>query len=193
MEDPKTGGLTWSRTSILIFPTLNVASKTEAGRTYLDFSALRAKITFSPALKLPSHFTLTAWVQTPGPTNAAAIWQGSGGDYLTIKETEIIYWSARTEKFGFWAQTTEPIRGWHHVALVGNGRKVQAFLDGKPLAATEDLDMADVSTVGNHRSADADHRNMAAGIDEQFLFTKSLSAPEVVTVMTSSQPPEVKR
>jgi hypothetical protein len=141
---------------------------------------------------LSSHFTLAAWVQTPGPTKAAAIWQGAGGDYLTIKENQILYWTARTGKWGVWAQSTEAITGWHHVALVANGHKVQAFLDGKPLAVVDELDLPDLSTIGNHRSADADHEFMAAGIDEQLFFARGLTAPEITTVMNATKPGATK-
>jgi hypothetical protein len=193
MDDVKTGGLTWSRGALHIFPSSPVVSKSEDGSTYLDFSAQHAKLTLSPPYKLGARFTLLAWVQLPGASEGAAIWQGAGGDYLTVKKTQVLYWTARTGTWGVWAGTKEPLTGWHHVAVVVTGKKAQAFLDGTPLATVENLDVNEVSTIGNHRSPTQDHHFMAAGIDEQLFISASLTAQEIVTVMNATKPPAAKR
>jgi hypothetical protein len=192
MDDVKTGGLTWSRGATHIYPSPTVVSKSEGGATYLDFSAPHSKLTFSPAYKVGTRFSLAAWAQLPGASEGAAIWQGAGGDYLTVKKTQVLYWTGRTGTWGVWAQTKEPLTGWHHVALVVSGRKVQAFLDGTPLAVVEDLDLNDLSTVGNHRSPAGDHQFMAAGIDEQLFISASLTPQEIVSVMNATRRPGAK-
>lgn len=193
MDSLETGGLTWSRTPMAVRATPQVVVKMEQGRTFLDFSANKAAVTFTPPLKLGIHFTLAAWVQLPAPQNNGKIWSGSGGEILYVREKKVAYWPASVNKEVAWAESTEPLRGWHHVAVVVDGRKAQAYLDARPLAAVHDMDIKDLYIVGNQREEQNRHRCMAAGIDEQYLFARSLTDKEIAALMNLNKPLQVPR
>jgi hypothetical protein len=75
----------------------------------------------------------------------------------------------------------EPRRG-------GFGRnKTQAFLNGTPLEVIKKNISSNLITVGNHPDSQHHHWMMAGGIDEQYVFTRPLSADEIKKLMVFSQ------
>ena len=104
---------------------------------------------------------------------------------LTILPASLNSWIAGKE--GTYAKTASPLTGWHHVAVVSDGNKTQAFLDGIPLDPVKGTVSSDLQTIGNHPDSLYDKR-MAGGIDEQYIFSRPLTADDIKKVMALSQP-----
>ena len=190
MEAKLPGGLTWSRTPIGVGTSDLVEAKEADGRKYLDFSVKGSVARFNPPLKMGAGGTICAWVKLPGPTSHALVWQGPTGDYLRVDGKKICCWSAATTKFEDFAEATEILTGWHHLALVKTGKKVQAFMDGKPLAVVTSMVFEELTHMGNHKDLDD---QMVPGIDEQYIFRKALTPAEVTAVMEFSKKEAGKR
>ena len=102
-----------------------------------------------------------------------------------VLPSSLDYWTGG--KGGTYAKTAAPLTGWHHVAVVSDGNKTQAFLDGTPLDAVKASVSGDVKTIGNHPNSQHHHWMMAGGIDEQYFFSRPLSPDEIKKLMAFSQ------
>ncbi|HEX8296008.1 MAG TPA: LamG-like jellyroll fold domain-containing protein [Chthoniobacteraceae bacterium] len=185
MDDTAKGCLAWSRKPISVSATSQVAIRNENGRSYADFRQPGARLAFNPPLELGRRFTLAAWVEAPAPKNHGAIWHG-GGALLMLLPASLDYWTAG--KGGTYAKTASPITGWSHVSVVSDGNKTQAFLNGIPLDPVKAIVSGDLKSVGNHPDSKHHHWMMAAGIDEQYIFSRPLTPEDIKKLMAFSQP-----
>ena len=187
MDDTAKGCLAWSRKPISVTATSEVEIKEADGRRYADFSRSGACLVFDPPLDLGRHYTLTAWVQAPAPPKKGAIWHGAGG-LLFLGDKELSYWVATTKVGGDYAKTAAPLAGWMHVAVVADGSKTQAFLNGTPLDSVKGIVSQNLITVGTHPEAQLHDLMRAAGIDEQYFFSRNLSPDEIKRLIILTQP-----
>ena len=187
MDSTDLGGLTWSRTPIKL-ESAHLAVKEADGHRYLDFSAKGSHIIFQSDYPAKPKSTLTAWVLLPAASANGVIWFDRHGEILTISKTHLAYWVNDKVRSLSWAEASETITGWHHVALVHDGRQTQAFLDAKPLATTDILKELHLVTIGNHAYPNLRDERMAAGIDEQLFFSRAFTADEIATVMNFTKP-----
>jgi hypothetical protein len=187
MDETEKGCLAWSRKPIAVKTAGPLKIKEADGRTYADFSEKGARLVFDPPLELGTRFTLAGWIQAPAPGKNGAIWQGSGG-LLFLKPQALTYWHKKTAADGIYAKTAAPLNGWLHVAVICDGTKTQAFLNGTALDSVPGIVSHNLITVGNHPSSQHHDWMMAAGIDEQFIFSRNLTVDEIKKVMSFSQP-----
>jgi hypothetical protein len=185
MDDTAMGCLAWSRKPMQVRATGELVIREQDGRKYADFSKAGARLIFDPALELGKHFTLAAWLEAVAPGKHGVIWHGTGA-LLFLLPNSLEYWVSN--KGGVYGKTAEPLAGWHHVAVIFDGKKTQAFLDASPLEAYSGSVSGDLKTVGNHPENQHQHWMMAAGIDEQFFFDRPLSAEEIKKLMEFSGP-----
>lgn len=187
MDDTANGCLGWSRKPLKVVASGDVQIKNDGFRKYADFTQKGARLVFDPPFDLGRPYTLAAWVLAPAPQKHGVIWHGSGA-LMVILPNELQYWVASTNKAGIYARTGTPLNGWVHVAVTYDGNKTQAFLNGIELDAVKGAVTSNLTTIGNHPSAEHQHWMMANGIDEQFIFGRALNANEIKRLMQFSQP-----
>lgn len=188
MDSTERGGLRWSRKPIDVSASSKIAIRTEAGRTYADFNATGAKLSFSPPLELGRRYTLAGWVQTPVPQHHGVVWHGNGGTFLFVQKQSLDYWDGDANKGGVYARTAAPLAGWLHLAVVCDGNTTTAYLNGAPLDAAKGSLARELRTIGNSPDAQHHHWMMAGGLDEHFIFDRPLTAVELKRLMEFSQP-----
>ena len=188
MDTTARGGLRWSRKPIEVTASSKITIRTEGGRTYADFNATGAKITFDPPLELGRRYTLAGWVQTPVPQNHGVVWHGSSGTFLFLQKQSLHYWDGAANKGGVYAKTADPLAGWLHLAVVCDGNKTTAYLNATPLDAAKGSLSRDLRVIGNSPDTQHHHWMMAAGLDEHFIFDRPLSAEEIKRLMLFTQP-----
>jgi len=189
LDSTAKGGLAWSDRPIGVYATPQVVMKQQGGRTYTDFTQQGACLMFDPPLELDHYFTIAAWVQTPTPHNNGLIWQGDGC-LLYLKATTLNYWLAKENKAGVYARTGAPLHGWVHVAVVGDGIHTQCFLNGNPLDSVDEVVSPNIISEGSHFQQKHQAWMMAAGISEQYLYSRCLTAEEIKKLMDFSAPPQ---
>ncbi len=154
--------------------------------TYTDFSAQGARLIFKPPLRLASHYTIMAWIQAPTPRNHGDIWHGSGkGCVLFIGANLLGHLFIDNE--APYAQTKTSLNGWYHMAITSDGYQTQCFLNGTPLDIAKGLISDDLGYEGSSPYPEFDDKTRCAGIDEQYIFNRILTADEIKQVMDFSK------
>lgn len=150
-------------------------------------------VTDRPALNADGAVTVSAWISPSSwPTR---VWQGSiiAKDSWGSEDAGYVLRGGADGQISFvvalngrftdvQTTTTVPTSGWHHVAGVYDGEKLQIFIDGTVQATRAATGQITPSTgtpvvVGNHPSDST--RRFSGGIDEARVYTRALSATEI--------------
>jgi len=127
----------------------------------------------------------------PTPHKHALIWQGSKGNgcALFVSDTGFYGWNGESEQQVTMGHIPGELEGWHHLAVVCDGNRTSIFLDGRKVGGLNEVVETDILSIGNHWMAAHQHWMMANGLDDQFIFNRSLTAEEVNKVMHFSARP----
>lgn len=150
-------------------------------------------VTDRPALNPAGAVTVSAWINPSSwPKN---VWEGSiiAKDSWGSGEAGYVLRGGAGGKISFVlaldghfidvnTAATVPTSGWHHVASVYDGEKVQIFIDGtvqatRPATGKITPSTGTPVTVGNHPTEPT--RRFSGGIDEARIYTRALSATEI--------------
>ncbi|WP_331733976.1 LamG domain-containing protein (plasmid) [Streptomyces atratus] len=154
----------------------------------------RVSVTDRPALNTAGAVTVSAWINPSSwPKNhwessiiAKDRWDGSRHEGYVLRggaDGKISFVLALDGRFiDVITTATVPTSGWHHVAGVYDGEKVQIFIDGtvqttRPAAGKITPSTGTPVTVGNCPTDS--NRRFSGSIDEARVYTRALSATEI--------------
>ncbi len=193
LDSTEDGGVAWSRTKVKVRDTSEVEIKEEAGQRWMDFSAAGSVLKFEPALPLGTY-TLSTWMLVPAPRQHAMIWQGGkgNGSPLYVSDTGLYGWSELRHAQVTFAHLPKGFSGWHHFAVTCDGKTTTAFLDGHRVGAVDEVLSTNILSIGNHWHRAHQHWMMCAGLDDQLIFRRALTEPELRKVMKFGRVPAPK-
>jgi len=114
---------------------------------------------------------------------------GIGGTHVPEAKGKLIFFNGNAANELLAGATDIPLRTWHHVALVRDGRKVTVYLDGKPeisgQAAVTLPEGCETVFIGGRCDNFA---NFAGKLDEAALFPRALPADEIARHVAASDP-----
>lgn len=192
MDSTERGGVAWSRGRVKVLATTEVDVQEKDGRRWFDFSAPGAVLKFEPALPL-GVYTLSTWMLMPPPHHHALIWQGGAGSGspLFVSDTGLYGWNELRHAQVTFALLPKGFAGWHHFAVTCDGRTTTAFLDGLRVGSVPEVLAMNLRSIGNHWQRAHQHWMMCAALDDQLIFRRPLTEPEVRKVMKFGRPPSV--
>lgn len=191
MNSLKNSGVGWAGKSVAVTASGPVKTVTAGGRSYMDFRERGAKLRITPAVQLGRTYTLCSWVQFPAPKAHGIVWHGTddGGVALYLTESEFSVWDAATDKPLAYGKIPKGTTGWHHIAVVADGKATRIFMDGREAGKSNTVPATNVFCIGTHpKSSDHQSWMMSGGLDEQFMFRRALTPEEINRVMRISQP-----
>ncbi|MBI5774386.1 MAG: hypothetical protein HZA89_11665 [Verrucomicrobia bacterium] len=145
--------------------------------------------------KLGADYTTTFWLWNgldPKARATAGIVFTRGGERLGITGTtgapgRLFFATSTTASLAL-GRTELLWKDWHHVALVREGKRVTAYLDGKPELSTEsDVPPSGVKLFFGGRVEDG--FTLDGKIDEAAVFNRALTAGEIAAQHQASGPP----
>lgn len=162
----------------------------------MDFRLQGAVLEFYPAFKLGEKYTLCTWMLFPAPKRNAVVWQGDGekksGSPLYVTDRELFAWSGTAQTPRRYGAFPVGLKGWHHVAVAADGKETRAFLDGNLVGSIAEVVVTDLRSIGNHWQKAHQSWMMCDGLDDQFIFRRTLSAEEIQKVMQFKKPAAAK-
>ena len=184
------GGVAWSKEARLGAFTTVVKMKTDAGRVAADFSAPGSILKLDPPVVLGPKYTIAAWLLLPAPKSNGVIFHGGQHAFLETSEKAF---SCRIDTTNTnYAAGAAPITGWHHVALVCNGKETVFYYDGRKAGAIPQAIADTLDWIGNEPNPEKLGDRMAGAIDDVFVFGKDLSMFEV-GALVKFRPPAPKK
>ena len=112
----------------------------------------------------------------------------TGGSALYVTDKALFAWSATAQAPRRYGVLPVDLQGWHHVAVVADGKETRAFLDGKLIGSIAEIVATDLRSIGNHWEKAHQNWMMCAGLDDQFIFRRPLTAEEIQKVMAFEKP-----
>ncbi len=196
LDSTEHGGVAWSRFPIVVTGTKELEIREKEGRKYMDFRLPGGVLEFQPAFKLGKLYTLCTWMLFPAPKNNAVVWQGDGaktaGSALYVTDKALFAWSATAQAPRGYGALPANLQGWHHVAVAADGTVTRAFLDGKLIGSIPEIVATDLRSIGNHWEKAHQNWMMCAGLDDQLIFRRPLTAEEIQKVMQFEKPAAAK-
>ena len=196
LDSMEHGGVAWARFPIAVIATKELEIREKDGRKYMDFRLPGGVLEFKPAFKLGKLYTLCTWMLFPAPKKNAVVWQGDGpkkaGAALYVTDKALFAWSATAQaprQYGTLAAGTD---GWHHLAVTADGKETRAYLDGKLIGRIAEIVATDLRSIGNHWEKPHQSWMMCAGLNDQFIFRRPLTAEEIQKVMQFGKPAAAK-
>lgn len=194
LDSLENGGLTWSKEPRAGRFTTAVAAKSDAGRAAIDFSAAGSILKLDPPVTFGPRFTVAAWVLLPAPKTNGVLFHGSHSVFLAAAEKSFTYRAEQVKPADAnYAAGAAPLTGWHHVAVVSNGREMTLYYDSRkagvaPLVIQDTLDW-----IGNQPDPAQMSERMAGAMDDLFVFGKELTVFEIGALMKFRPPAAKKR
>ncbi len=192
LDSMEHGGVAWARFPIVVTATKELELREKEGRKYMDFRLPGGVLEFKPAFQLGKLYTLCTWMVFPAPKNNAVVWQGddqkTAGSALYVTDKALFAWSANTQAPRQYGALPAGIQGWHHLAVTADGKQTRAYLDGKLVGSIAEIVATDLRSIGNHWEKPHQSWMMCAGLDDQLIFRRPLTAEEIQTVMQFEKP-----
>lgn len=196
LDSTEHGGVAWTRFPIVVTATKELEIREKEGRKYMDFRLPGGVLEFKPAFKLGKLHTLCTWMLFPAPKNHALVWQGddpkTAGSALYVTDKALFAWNAATQAPRQYAALPVGIQGWHHLAVTADGKETRAYLDGKLVGRIGEIVATDLRSIGNHWEKPHQSWMMCAGLDDQLIFRRPLTAEEIQKVMQFEKPAAAK-
>jgi hypothetical protein len=196
LDSPEHGGVAWLRFPIVVTATKELEIREKAGRKYVDFRLPGGVLEFKPSFKLGNLYTLCTWMLFPAPKNHALVWQDddpkTAGSALYVTGKALFAWSATAQAPRRYGVLPVGIQGWHHLAITADGKETRAFLDGKLIGSIGEIVATDLRSIGNHWEKQHQSWMMCAGLDDQLIFRRPLTAEEIQKVMQFEKPAAAK-
>ena len=196
LDSTEHGGVAWTRFPIVVTATKELEIREKDGRKYMDFRLPGGVLEFKPAFKLGKLYTLCTWMLFPAPKNHALVWQGdnlrTGGSALVVTDEALVAWNGPIQVPRQYGGLPAGIQGWHHVAVTADGKETRAYLDGKLAGRIGEIVATDLRSIGNHWEKPHQSWMMCAGLDDQLIFRRPLTAEEIQKVMQFEKPAAAK-
>ena len=148
------------------------------------------RISITPLSFPAGAFSISAWVQTPVPTNGAwkTLTRGTTTDHqLIFQQTTNEFGSYLNSSGGFTGSgvfVNNLSAGFHLFTVVGSASGISWYVDGypTPTASTSSTSTGDIAFIGNYQGGS----QPIGTADGVALWTRSLTAAEVLDLYTSS-------
>ena len=179
MDAAANGSVVFSRMPVVARFADTVEFGLDDGRQSASFGGPKAVLIFDPPLALGPAYTLATWMKLPTPRNPGNVWQSMDDCALLVIDGDFAAW--KTGKYAYFPRS-KALTGWHHVAVTCDGARLLFYLDGERKGTQPFAIEPVIKSVGNHYKPDRQTKNCDR-LDDMFVFTRELTAPEIAQVM----------
>ncbi len=184
MDEAQGGSLVYSRVPITATFTDAVKFVKEGSQRYAQFGSEGAIMLFDPPLRLGPAYTMAAWLKLPMAGKQAAIWQCPADSIAEFFDDDFGVWKKGRHTY---CPCDSTLKGWHHIAVTCNGRRMTFYLDGAPKGSLAITVEPELRSVGNHVQNDLRERFCNA-IDDMFIFNRDLTKAEIARLLQARAP-----
>ena len=180
MDDAADGSLVFSRFPVRAKFTGQVRFGTDGGRAAAHFSERGSVLKFDPPFRLGPAYTLAVWAKLPSPGSFGTVFHADGDDsYLHIQNGIFQAWKHDDLDY---CGADPSLKGWHHLAVTCDGRRLCLFIDGVFRGTLGIALHNKLRAVGGHQNPGVGDR-VCDWLDDMFIFNRDLSAGEIAQLM----------